>query len=833
MAKNARCSLFIQAAICILIFCLSSSAQVPSYQRNDFTTNINSVARGVVTTIVNSLVSTGGISTTTATNIANYAASSLLWNRYAPNAEFIPFDNYSNQLPARTFTINNNGFRTIGSASNYSGFTNGMWVTDFVNNTNAVGGAASYVLTTNTYPVDVIGLEYSLQPNTQVASGHSQYPFSILILSSNSMDAAGVSTLTSGFHIEIQPFLVNVKLFTNGIANTYDLGNISFNTQPFDGQRRTINVVFNGNKTITITGDGIQGTLTNALVDAYRPSGDNKTYLAFEQFLNGTGNPYYQLRHHSWFWGNRPAYSAADAGRLMTWNRYTNSMFHWTSNNIVDIGLAGKAVSEMRLFHANANIFAQFRSNYLYYAGAWTNTLSASIAGGALTVDTTGIATHSGSAATMRFNDRTLATANDGHGFYRNNGVAFLYDYSAGANQVAFTNGRVGINTNTPSVALEVQGAIQASGNISSSGNLNAASGSLTVAAGGQLKFNGRSGIQSPRDGDLDLVNNAGTGFNGLRLAATLISNSSVGLEFRDTTGTSPTNIVAKEGRFSGGLRLSGFNATSNYVWTCTNATTGAGEWRVDTDSGGGGSITASTNDMTALMSLNGVAEWVDLGNGMYIDDSLQFGASIFGANNFGTASANRGFGQLVSPGLDGSHQWFTCLASNGQYGALRYGGNGNTIGATAINLWSNRFNASAVVYVREGGNNFTNVGLMFGSTSGRFDTDESADGVRWLARPAGNPSATWYAGCGIGSTWTYVTSTIPVTNYLVKLSMQGNYNGVAFFTNDVWFAGISNNIPTNRIYAFGVRHMGLSSGSVLNTNQVWSFWRNIKALIQ
>lgn len=251
-----------------------------------------------------------------------------------------------------------------------------------------------------------------------------------------------------------------------------------------------------------------------------------------------------------------------------------------------------------------------------------------------------------------------------------------------------------------------------------------------------------------------------------------------------------------------------------------------------DVDTGGGG-ITPG-GEMTALVTLNGTNVWADLGDGMYIDDSLQFGQSIFGGRDFGTASGNRSFGQTYSPaGISGSHNWFTCLASNGQYGALRYGGASSAIGAAAVNLWSNRFHASTTVILQGGGNTFTNTWIMFGATSERFDQGLTTDGVKWEAKPGGDPNATWYAGCGLGSTWTYVTSTIPVTNYLVKLSMRGDYRGVAFYTNDVWFAGISNNIPTNRIYNFGIRHLGVSSPATPATNQVLSFWRNIKALIQ
>lgn len=248
---------------------------------------------------------------------------------------------------------------------------------------------------------------------------------------------------------------------------------------------------------------------------------------------------------------------------------------------------------------------------------------------------------------------------------------------------------------------------------------------------------------------------------------------------------------------------------------------------------GGGGSLSPGSEG-AALMTFHGTTEWVDLGDGMYIDDSLQFGQSIFGGRDFGTASGNRSFGRTYSPaGLSGSYGWFTCLASNGQYGALRYGGASPVISAAAVNLWSNRFHASATVVLQGGGNTFTNTWIMFGATSERFDQGLTTDGVKWEAKPGGDPNATWYAGCGLGSTWSYVTSTIPVTNYLVKLSMRGDYRGVAFYTNDVWFAGISNNIPTNRIYNFGIRHLGVSSPATPATNQVLSFWRNIKALIQ
>ena len=70
-------------AIFVVAFWASfASAQVPSYQRNDFTTNLNPVARGVVTSIVQSLVSTGGISTTTATNIATAVAQQYATNNF-------------------------------------------------------------------------------------------------------------------------------------------------------------------------------------------------------------------------------------------------------------------------------------------------------------------------------------------------------------------------------------------------------------------------------------------------------------------------------------------------------------------------------------------------------------------------------------------------------------------------------------------------------------------------------------------------------------------------------------------------------------------------------
>jgi hypothetical protein len=52
-------------------------------------------------------------------------------------------------------------------------------------------------------------------------------------------------------------------------------------------------------------------------------------------------------------------------------------------------------------------------------------------------------------------------------------------------------------------------------------------------------------------------------------------------------------------------LKLPAFGATSGYVWTCTNATTGAGHWAVS--SGGSGSLFEADDDSN-LMPISGTS---------------------------------------------------------------------------------------------------------------------------------------------------------------------------------------------------------------------------------
>lgn len=75
------------------------------------------------------------------------------------------------------------------------------------------------------------------------------------------------------------------------------------------------------------------------------------------------------------------------------------------------------------------------------------------------------------------------------------------------------------------------------------------------------------------------------------------------------------------------------------------------------------------------------------------------------------------------------------------------------------------------------------------------------ARGVFWLARDEFSPN--WIAACGVANTFSYSTSTIPITT-AAALSFVGNTNGIVFSTNHVAFwtntanlCGGSSTVPT------------------------------------
>jgi len=113
--------------------------------------------------------------------------------------------------------------------------------------------------------------------------------------------------------------------------------------------------------------------------------------------------------------------------------------------------------------------------------------------------------------------------------------------------------------------------------------------------------------------------------FSGLTILDQIGDGLSVG-----ATNAAPTGGI----RSAGGLALPGYNATVDYSWKCTNATTGEGEWRVDNI--GQPSSTTLTNLSNTGALTNANANQFDISN--YILTLLD-GAKATNLYTYGTAT--------------------------------------------------------------------------------------------------------------------------------------------------------------------------------------------------
>jgi hypothetical protein len=119
-------------------------------------------------------------------------------------------------------------------------------------------------------------------------------------------------------------------------------------------------------------------------------------------------------------------------------------------------------------------------------------------------------------------------------------------------------NGNVGIKTNAPSAALEVQGGLRVSHGITNSGGASLAAGLVTVSTAGRIDSArtyastflgvGTSALLAPSnpDGSIQLSSASAGVFKSLQFNGNgTISNSPSGFEFSTGTSSTPTNVIA------------------------------------------------------------------------------------------------------------------------------------------------------------------------------------------------------------------------------------------------------------------------------------------------
>jgi hypothetical protein len=239
-------------------------------------------------------------------------------------------------------------YRLIGN-TDQAQITNGAFKLNFkAIPTN--GAAAVYIVGTNQQRLTALGMKYAVTNDT----GSATTPFTVLIVQSNSLESAGTMQLGAGFHIPISNAGVDVQLYTNGVASAISLGTIPFRNYFTDGYLRSLAVVFNGDNTITVQGDGIYGTVTNARVEAVRGAEGNTGHFTFEQYAVGTNITYQPLWASLWT-ANAAAWNQLKAAQDQSVNLDGQMFTRVSSNAFAHIGDQSVPVSAYQWWVSNTS----------------------------------------------------------------------------------------------------------------------------------------------------------------------------------------------------------------------------------------------------------------------------------------------------------------------------------------------------------------------------------------------------------------------------------------------------------------------------------------------
>ena len=316
-------------ALFLACFATALFGQGPPIQRNDFTTNANPSARGVVTNIVNGI--------------------SALATNY-PQSFSIDFAGMGNGVPGAAGFVDyrNRNWNILGVLSNDTRITNGYLEADM---SLPSGRTAAYLYPSNgiPFPVTEIGIEYEhvwTNANTGFLAAMN------MSLSTNPMAVAGEINWSVGFHITIAFQTITVDLLTNGLGSSVNLGTFNvdngFQISNF-GQRKHLRLIFPGNNTIQCVGDGFWGSITNSRIEQFRATGTNKTYAYWEWGnFSGSSVPFYTFRTYS-VWANNQLEYEGGTPLPLDYGRNANNYLS-RSNTTVNLGIISPTVDAITEF---------------------------------------------------------------------------------------------------------------------------------------------------------------------------------------------------------------------------------------------------------------------------------------------------------------------------------------------------------------------------------------------------------------------------------------------------------------------------------------------------
>ena len=344
-------------ALFLACFTTALFGQGPPIQRNDFTTNGNPSARGVVTNIVNGI--------------------SALATNY-PQSFSIDFAGMGNGVPGAAGFVDyrNRNWNILGVLSNDTRITNGYLEADM---SLPSGRTAVYLYPSNgiPFPVTEIGIEYEhvwTNANTGFLAAMN------MSLSTNPMAVAGEINWSVGFHITIAFQTITVDLLTNGLGSSVTLGTFNvdngFQISNF-GQRKHLRLIFPGNNTIQCVGDGFWGSITNSRIEQFRATGTNKTYAYWEWGnFSGSSVPFYTFRTYS-VWANNQLEYEGGTPLPLYYGRNANNYLS-RSNTTANLGIISPtldAITEFQFYAGYATpVFKANSSGFFPIAAGVTGT---------------------------------------------------------------------------------------------------------------------------------------------------------------------------------------------------------------------------------------------------------------------------------------------------------------------------------------------------------------------------------------------------------------------------------------------------------------------------
>lgn len=183
------------------------------------------------------------------------------------------------------------------TTTNYSMITNGAWTFD----ARIISNSAVYLTVTNNFPVRSVWIDRAYM---KVNASGDKYPELAVIYTTNPPSAAGSSYLLgglvgSGLHMGFDGNGFGMQIITGGSLGA-SVGNIPW-IAPYlgaigDNYTRRIEIIFRPEENaVDVDGDGLRGSITNALFGAHWQTDRNPGYITIEQTASGMTTNVFEL----------------------------------------------------------------------------------------------------------------------------------------------------------------------------------------------------------------------------------------------------------------------------------------------------------------------------------------------------------------------------------------------------------------------------------------------------------------------------------------------------------------------------------------------------------